>query len=384
MALTNTFHYSGNMTKEQQAVIDIIDFTGVRTGLIEMKTGRWKSHVIMNIVNLFQEKTLIVVHNTGTLDDMVKKFEEFTNYEVGVWYGKKSTKKKSYKEIKDITITTHASFMQQYKEFSGKFGIVIIDECDYNFTESMIEAVCNSDIEWLFGLTATPQTQEFDRNDLELFFGRHIKISEQDVNWYNMVPDIIRILYYSDAFAEFESWHDLRDQLIMYEPRINKQMEYIHMMFATKQINIWVLLVSQKENECYMYAERWKNEHPDIPYVVINWDTKQKDDEEGVEMLKSKWKWLIIGTVGKIWRGKDIPMIDWVFLFFPNKFENSTIQAVWRWLRHYPGKTRCLLIDWVDTPALVWQAAARLKTYKKEYTENVKIADIHLGGKEKK
>ena len=49
----------------------------------------------MGITTLYQEPTLIVVHNLTTLQDMVEKFKEYTDYIPGVY----SSKKKDIKEI---------------------------------------------------------------------------------------------------------------------------------------------------------------------------------------------------------------------------------------------------------------------------------------------
>jgi len=70
---------------------------------------------------------------------MVETFKENADYEVGVWYGKK-------KNLKPITITTHKSFVQQYDEFRKYgFSIIIIDECDRNFSQDMLKALIFSE-----------------------------------------------------------------------------------------------------------------------------------------------------------------------------------------------------------------------------------------------
>ena len=71
-------------------------------------------------------------------------------------------------------------------------------------------------------------------------------------------------------------------------------------------------------------------------------------------------------------------MIDVVFLFFPNRYLNSTVQAVGRGLRKYEGKKGCLLVDWIDNPILKRQSYDRYKTYKKEYTDAVQIKTLSI------
>jgi len=77
---------------------------------------------------------------------MVDKFKKFTNTMPGVRYGKK-------KKLEQITITTHDSFVSNMDEFKSKFGIIVIDEADFDFTEKMIKAIIFVDGDGLFGLT---------------------------------------------------------------------------------------------------------------------------------------------------------------------------------------------------------------------------------------
>ena len=92
--------------------------------------------------------------------------------------------------------------------------------------------------------------------------------------------------------------------------------------------------------------------------------------------MLEKGKWIIIGTVGKMWRGVDITCIDAVFLFFPSRFKSATIQAAGRGLRHSDGKTGCVIYDRCDLPLLRGQMNERIDTYKSEYWSDVKIDRI--------
>lgn len=366
--VSEKIEYSWSPTKEQASVLSEISLRGIRTWIIEMKTGRGKWHIIMQLCWMFQETALIVVHNLTTLQDMVGKFKEFTNIVPWVYSSKK-------KDIKEITITTHQSFRKKYAEFAGKFWLLIIDECDYNFTQDMLKAICLSDADALFWLSGTPSRKELDSDDMQLVFWSTLKVDTQDNNWYNIIPDIHRILYMTDRFFSFKDRHDLKSQMVMSKERTDMQVSFLINYITTGKTAYWLLLVDRKEQECDMYYEKLTANG--INCCIINWDTKAKDDEDNIERMRNTWG-IIIGTVGKVWRWKDIPFLDTVFLFFPNKFESSTIQAVGRWLRSYPWKTWCTLVDWCDLPILRAQASQRLLTYKSEYWENVNIEDTKV------
>ena len=360
-------NYTGNPSKEQIEVLNTVrDWR--RSWLIEMKTWRWKSHIVIWLADIFKEPILIAVHNIGTLQDMVDKFQEFTWYKPWVYYWDK-------KDIQEITITTHTSFVLAQEEFRWKFWIIIIDECDYWLSNNMLEAIILSDADGIFWLSWTPEKKWLDIWDMEHVFWSHIKVKEQENNWYNLIPEIIRVHYTSKQIYSFwTKWQDLTQTIIDDETRFIDQCTYIISKMKSWEIKYWLLLVERREEECVKYYE-YLSKH--IPWcVMINGKTKPKIDTENIEMLQRLWWGLIVGTVRKVGRGKDIPMIDWVFLFFPNTFKNSTVQAVWRWLRFYKDKPKCLLIDRCDEPILWYQASARLITYTQEYTDKVSIRNV--------
>ena len=367
-ALSRPFKYEWTPTEEQQKVINEIKMMDYRTWLIEMKTGRWKGHIILQLANLFQEKVLIACHSRSNMVDTINKFKEFSNYVPWEYHSQK-------KEIKDITVTTHKSLTTKTNEFVGKFWILIVDECDYNLTPEMLKAIATVDVNGCFGMSWTPTTKELDLESMELVWGPHIKVEGQEDNWYNLIPDILRLDYTSNAVYSFgTNFSDLKEALIEDNVRLATQIAWIKKIMS-ENWKFGLLLLERKSQECNKYYNLLKDE---IPSIIINWDTKIEDDEKGIEELKNIGHGLIIGTIGKVGRWKDIPMIDVVFLFFPNRYLNSTVQAVWRGLRNAPGKTRCLLVDWIDNPILKRQSYDRLKTYYKEYTTNCKIRTLSI------
>lgn len=366
--LSEKFIYTGTPAPEQKAIIDEISLLGYRTWLVEMKTGRGKGHIIMQLCNLFQEKMLIACHSRSNMVDTINKFKEFSGYEVWEYHWTK-------KKIKDITVTTHSSLTAHPEVFAGKFWILVVDECDYNLTRDMIRAISLVDVDGCFWLSWTPTTKELDLQSMELIRWPHLKVEWQDLNGYNLIPEILRLDYTSNAIYSFDwGFSNLKTELIEDNIRVLTQVMWIKKIMD-EQANFWLLLLERREQECDKYYELLKDK---LDCIIINGKTKLNDDEENLKKLKEKGKGLIIWTIGKIGRGKDIPMIDAVFLFFPNRYQNSTVQAVGRGLRNYPWKNKCLLVDWIDNPILKRQSYDRLRTYKQEYTDEVKITTLPI------
>jgi len=339
---------------EQNMIMNDIDFEWRRTWLIEMKTGRWKSILQIKLTEHFQEKTLILCHNIKTLTELKKKFQDFSNYDPWVYYSKK-------KEIKEITITTHVSFIQSHDQFRWKFGLLLCDECDHWTSSDMVKAIIFSDCDALFWLTWTPYRQDLSTEDMTLIFWPHIKVKNQANNWYNIIPDIVRVMYNNSTVYSFNDRHDMKEQLMHDKSRLEQQIKFVQE--AHKQSKIWLLLVDRVE-ECSIFYEQITNIW--IPCYIMNWETKVEDDEIWIKQMKEQ-KWIIVWTSQKVWRWVDIPEIDAIYLFYPCRFEWQVVQAVWRALRTTPTKKSAILYDWCDIPVLKGQAYSRASTYKQEY-----------------
>lgn len=343
-----------DLVYEQEDILADIWINNMRTGLIEMKTWRGKGNLIIKLCEHFQEKTLILVHNIKTLEEMKEKFEKFSDYSPWVYYSKK-------KKLKEITITTHKSFVLSHAEFKGKFSIIIYDEADVNLSDKMIRSLILADVEGLFWLTWTPYRQELSTQDLTLIFWPHLRVSGQENNGYNIIPKIYRLKYTSDDFFSFENFHDLKEQLINNKKRLDSQIKFIKKAYP----KIWAaLLLVDRIVECSTYCNALKEAW--IPTCIVNGKTNTTEDNKNIKDMVDK-KWIIVATSGKMSRWVDIPAIDSVFLFYPNRYQWSTVQAVWRSLRTFPWKDKVRLFDRCDLPILRWQADHRLATYKKEY-----------------
>ena len=342
---------------EQEYVTDRLK--NMRCWLIEMKTWAWKSLAIAKLIQQWWVSTLIATHSLLCLKDMKKTIKRALW--VDAW--ELSAKKK---DIQPITVTTHKSLTEKFSEFAWAFDMLIVDECDRNLTDNMFAALNQVDVDFLYWFTWTPRTKELSLWSMQMVFWPHIKFNESDNNWYQILPDIWTFKYRTGMEYPYTQWHELKEMLVNDWIRFAMQCQLIYNAFQKWYLHYWLLLVERKEDECEQYYKYFKD-NTDLPVIMINWDTEVKDDNEWIKWLKHYGKWLIVWTVGKVGRWADIPMIDWVFLFFPNRFESSTIQAVGRWLRKYEWKTKCILFDWCDDPVLRSQLYERRKTYKKEY-----------------
>jgi len=355
--------YKWTLTEEQNKILDIVKSRhkdhNYNCWLINMKTWRWKSHIIMAITSFFGTKTLVLCHNRKTLVEMVDKFKEFTDVTPWVYYSNK-------KDIKPITITTHDSFvLNWWIIWNNDWDTILYDECDYNTSKDMLQALCMTNAVNVYGLTWTPYRKDLNNSDLQKIFGKEICVHETVEASYNMIPTITQIKYQSPTrwSYEFSNWAEQKQCLVDDEHRLSKQVDMVS--YLTKKHKTILILTERVEEADHYYDKLCDSTKSRI--ILITWKTKLKDDNKSIKEWIWTWPCIIIWTVGKMARGVDIPAIDCICMFSALHFRWTTVQAVWRALRDYPWKDRVFVYDWCDYPMLSKQAFERRKSYMKEY-----------------
>lgn len=327
-------------------------------GIIKAKTGMWKTHLIMDIIEYFQMNTLILVSNKKLMSEMLEKFENLSNYipwQYGDWK----------KEIKPITIMTKSSYLKVDKKELQDFKWVIVDELQTGFSPKFRNKF-NMDFDekeiFFYWLSATPSTNEFDQDNMEKYYGKTIEVEKA----YDFIPDFTFIDYYHPKLWEWEHYSELKQVLIDDENRLSEQLDFIDNNLSKKCSLILCDRLEEIENYHKYYNENYSH------YIIkITGETKIEDDKK---QLETALKWdkpiLIIWSIQKTATGFDFPIIDTVFVFSSIKFENTVIQSVGRALRKYPWKIWASIYLWNDMPILKKQRQQKSSAIKKEYWVN--------------
>lgn len=329
-------------------------------GIIEANTGSGKGHIIIAIAQFFKKKTLIVTPTKKLVKELVEKFKEFTNYIPWTFYS-------DWKNIKDITITTHTSFVQDmlWKNELWKYDLILVDECDDKLSQKTIQALCYSDCNVLVGLSGTPDRQELNQQDLELIFWPNIKIGEYQIKPTEVNHHIYQWTQWEVSCVDFTNRHYQRESMLANKFRFETVVNEIKEI--RKNAFLSLLLLDRIEE-----IEKYSAEFPEA--LVITWDTKIKDDEIWIEKIIKTW-WLIIWSIKKMYRWVDIPRVDNVIIASPIRFENNVIQSIGRALRTHPEKKK-VTIDIINDDILKSQRYEQTKTVKQEYWINPNVIYI--------
>ena len=118
---------------EQKYIRDTITDSDYHCGVVNMKTGRGKTHIIFWLIEYFKVPTLILCHNIKQAHETYEKLKAYSNIaesDIAIL-----TSKSKETAIKLVTITTHSGFVKKNTEtYQGNFKQIIYDECDYNLS----------------------------------------------------------------------------------------------------------------------------------------------------------------------------------------------------------------------------------------------------------
>jgi len=346
-----------------------------KCGIIKAKTGIWKSHICMDIIEYLQTPTLILVSNLKLMQEMIDKIESMTNYKAMVsQYGGK------YKDIGYLTVMTKKSFdLCKDEDELSDFDCVIVDENHQGFTKKFRDkfntVFHNKDI-YLYGLSATPYTAELNTSDLEKYYGKIIEVKKD----YDFIPSFIFFNYFHIEDYEFEAYHELKQWLIDDPDRTKHQEERVVNNLSKKCSLILCDRLEDIDNWfCFLSELKWHT------VIKITWETKIEDDKKQLkDALKLSLPIIIIWSIQKTSTGFDYPIIDTIFLFSSIKFESTVIQSVWRWLRKSPWKTSCKVLVRNDK-ILDKQRVQKMKAIQDEYwVSNKTVEQVYINKQRKK
>ena len=173
-----------------------------------------------------------------------------------------------------------------------KFETIIVDECHQGFSDSF-RAAMNKNFEnvALYGMSATPFTANLTEDHLSKYFGAII----QAKNEYK-TPEIKMINYKQDY--TYDSFPDLRDQLVDDEQRMEAQINELRNLFRVRR-NIVVLTDRVAEGENF-YNKLNNTDTSSYNLILINGTTKPEDDENSIkEAQKNGKKTILIASIQK-------------------------------------------------------------------------------------
>jgi len=330
--------------------------------LLHASTWVWKTYITAKLIKNIWRKTLVVVPGIELMNQMKKDLQWI------FWKEYKTISSTSWKQKNasdDICIVNIDSLVKQEKEFFEMFDLCILDEADtYIGSDTRREIIWKSiTCKHIYALTGTIKVNHTPEKVLNIYFGKKTELLEKHFS-----PDIYRVLTdFSFNIDDMKEFHNLKKNLYCDNTRNNLIVKTVLETLGERK---WILFSEYVEHAKYIKSLA---EEAGIKCFLLIGEIDDKQRKQIKEdLIKHKWRCLLIGSVKIIGRWFNVPELSVWYLTTAEKFVSNIEQYVWRIIRKFPWKESCEWYDFVDPGSrnLFNQSKSRLSTYKKEFPKS--------------
>lgn len=331
-------------------------------GIFSLSVNWGKSYLISKLISYLNVRTLVVVHRTTLVFQLVETLSNFFNKkDIGVCAQGKI-------DIKPITVATIQTLekLENIKDYYNYYNMIMIDEAHRASGKLYYKTMMNFDAYYRFGFTGTAEKKSKLEN-------MQVKALTGDIIAKATISDTIDLDKSAKPLIYMVKYKD------KYYPLHYQDAYVYHIVQNEKRNNI----IKEIVNDLNLHTLIMVNfiEHGDTLSKLLNASfISGKDDAQKVYKILQKFnegklKTLIISTIGD--EGLNIARADAVILAGAGKSEVRIIQRIGRSIRKYKGKKVVKIFDFLDEQddTLNSHSLSRLKIYKSEKLET-KIIDV--------
>lgn len=328
------------------------------TGVLEAPTGSGKTNILLSAVPRLKTNTLIIVHTGELLRQTMERARTWLDIEPGIFGAGK-------KDLKPLTVGMIQTLAKRdLEEIGAYFGAVMIDECHHSPAVTWSRVLQELPAKYKYGFTATAwRKDKLEFLMWRIISDRHSKVLKSEVVEAGKIvlPEIqVETTPYYYQISDASDWGKMITDLIHNEIRnlliscCVRQRLYrdTKALILTDRINHVNIL-------CALMA--------DLSPVLLTGELTKKDRTAAMEKVRAGAQ-LTIATTHLLGEGVDVPGWNLLFLASPIAGGPRTLQAAGRISRPAPGKSRAVLVDFLDERVSMLKAAfwSRQRLYKKE------------------
>ena len=334
----SNINFKATLRGYQQEMLDAcLDKT---VGVIQAKTGAGKTLFALSLILKKQQSTLFLVNTIELANQAIESFVKHTNIEkedVGfIGSGKFS--------LKPITVALHQTMArlsdQQFEMLNDHVGMVIADEVHICPAKTYYNTMTRLKARYKWGISATPKREDGLTRAIFFATGPLIhSVPEEKLGQVLITPEVEFVQTdYSFPLFSTQDYQpmitDLSEDVERNQLILDKVHEYPD--------NYSVLLCSRTSQVEALHKKLGNTS------VMLTSAIPKKKRAEIMEQLQNKEKQIVISTYGLFSTGIDLPHLDALFLCAPMKSEIKLRQAAGRLMRQAEGKTKAIIIDFVD------------------------------------
>ena len=321
-------------------------------GTLAVATGGGKTRICEEIILSHNVPTLLITPNLSINDQTQRIFISS--------FGKKFVGDAA--KPKDITVANYQALANKDQEFFDRFQMIICDECHHS-SASTITGL-NKDyfnhIYYRYFVSATPfRSDSAEDIALQAVIGEVVYeySALQAIEDGYLTKPYFFIYEYEHDDNKYQSYHDEYEQEVVNNKDRNEFIKDIHDQIRTTENTQIIILVER--------IDHGQNLHDLIPDSTwINGETKNNFNVIA-DFNVGKISTLI--STGVLGEGIDLPNAEMLIIAGSGKSKVQTIQKIGRVLRLADGKTKAIIVDFMDTDTkwLKKHSDQRIKHYKK-------------------
>ena len=355
-------------------------------------TGSGKSAILYSISRWHIEldrKILILTPTTLLVEQL---YNDFADYSSNNGWSVEDHCQKLYSGFtrefsKHVMISTWQSIHRQPKAWFEQFDVILCDECHLAQAKSLVSILEKTvNMKYKVGTTGTLDNKKLNSLVLQGIFGPIHKVTTSkdlmDAGTLAKLNIICIVLKYADEIRKANKDMKYQQEIDFIVSNL-KRNQFIKNLALNTKGNTLVLFQYIRHGTVLNDLIR-NAAHGDRKIFFVHGGTEVEDREAIRHITELESDAIIIGSVGTLSTGANIPSLENVIFASPSKSKIRNLQSVGRGLRTKDGKTECKLYDISDN--LSWKNsknytllhfAERLKTYSEENFD-YKICEITI------
>lgn len=345
--------FQGELRAYQQEAVDRL--VEAEDGVLQAPTGSGKTVITAALISRVQVRTLILVHTGVLLDQTVERMRAFLGVDPGVIGGGRE-------EMGDVTVAMVQTLRRRdLAPLREAFGMVVLDECHHCPADSFQHLVQAFASRWRIGLTATPTRKDRLHPVLYEVMGPLVhRVPARDlVAGGALVP--VEVVEVETSFeARYRRDYARLVERLVRDPERNACIvEHVERYHGQRS-----LVLTDRVDHCHWLAEALGRRG--LRVAALTGEVPREDRQQVLARLAGGGIEVLVATTSLVGEGFDLPELDTVFLTTPSGNVARTTQSLGRALRPSPGKTRAVVVDFVDrrVPLLRNQAVRRARVYR--------------------
>lgn len=328
-------------------------------------TAFGKTIVAIKLIAETKVNTLIIVDKVSLLDQWKKKLLIFLNFPNEYTQTSKKGDSKSTNPIGilgdgkntlsgfiDIALVQSLSRTENLEEITGKYGMIIVDECHHVSAFSFEKVLKSAPAEYVYGLTATPQRKDGHHPIIFMQCGQIRFRDDAKVQASNRPFDHFIIPRFTRMILPLLDYNSASNISKIYSEITTDE-------FRNQLIVDDIISCHKEGRNCCIITERTAHIEellfklkPAIPDIItLTGKLKTSELKAAIESIENKplsSPLTIIATGKFIGEGFDVPRLDTLFLTMPISWKGTLQQYAGRLHRLWDSKHEVRIYDYID------------------------------------